>query len=132
MAKGERRKAGQATTASGNGNNQQTAGGGSGMKRVNEEKVTEWANANRDRAVEFAFNPPESITVNGVEFQYMGGEPTKIVHAKSTRYYADFQSKIQASNGEWPVIQVVTEARRRGKTTQYDLVTSGYDKTKLW
>lgn len=63
--------------------------------------------------------PPDIITINGVEFKWWGNV-TEIVTSTGKEYSTWYQSRVQASNGEWPIFKVVVEAKqRRGRATKY-------------
>lgn len=110
-----------------------SGGGGSGstMKHVGAATVTDWAEKNQGRAMEFAHNPPESITVGGVRFDKIGGDPYRSYDGRTTRYASDYQSSVRATNGEWPTIQVVVKSTTRRKVTKYEIVTGGGLGTRL-
>ena len=102
---------------------------------VNAQAVNSWADAHEGSASTFALNPPDSITVGGVQFDNItGGEAIKsIKSARANEYTVNYQSNTQASNGEWPVIQVtVTEKLRSTKSGTVKSYTIDKDKTKLW
>ena len=123
----------------GRGSSNPRSGGGSGnnaqmLRRVNAQVVIDWADSHGDSAMTYALNPPDSITVGGVKFNNITGDAMRsVASARANEYTVNYQSDIQASNGEFPVIQVtVTEKLRStesGTVRQYSI---NKQKTKLW
>lgn len=84
-------------------------------RRVNKEAVSEWVNT--QSAGNFLGDAPQSITVGGVKFNWIGDST---INGNSGKVYINtYQSSEQASNGEWPVIETVVKAVRRKGATRY-------------
>lgn len=84
-------------------------------RRVNKEAVSEWVNT--QSAGNFLGDAPQSITVGGVKFNWIGDSTRNGNGGKV--YINTYQSSEQASNGEWPVIETVVKAVRRKGATRY-------------
>lgn len=101
---------------------------------VNNAAVSDWASSHDGDAYSYALNPPDTITINGVNFDNISGGSTRsITGSRTADYTSNYQSSEQASNGEYPVVQVtVTETSRRvgGKDLKVYHINKG--KTKLW
>lgn len=119
--------------------------GGGGAARPSEESapvgrsissrsVGQWIDAHNDDAATYALNPPDTININGITFNNITGEAIKsITGARTTDYTSNYQSSIQATNGEYPVVQVtVTETMRRIGGREYRVYNINKSKTKLW
>ena len=96
-------------------------GGGSGkvspIQRVNNQIISDWLD--QQDPGRFLGSAPETITVGGVQFKWFADQTS--VDSRGNRVYGnDYQSMQRASNGEWPVIHIaVNEKRRRGGTKSY-------------
>lgn len=105
----------------GSGGSSGARGGGSGrvspIKRVNNQVISDWLD--QQDPGRFLSSAPETITVGGVQFKWFADQTS--VDSRGNRVYGnDYQSMQRASNGEWPVIHIaVDEKRRRGGTKSY-------------
>ena len=63
-----------------------------------------WMNENSP--MNFTTSAPETITVGGVEYRWIGGDTDHPIGVNS-RYLNDYQAQVQNSRGEWPVIEIV-------------------------
>lgn len=110
------------------------AGGGPTFRSVGPSEVNSWVGEHEDQASTYALNPPDAIVIGGVTFtDISGGAAKSVTGARTTSYTTNYQSSQQASNGEYPVVQVVvneTIRRSRGSTTR--LYTFDRRKTGLW
>ena len=83
-------------------------------------------------AIDFTTNAPDSITVGGVKYNLIG-EDTSYTTGGVTRYENVYQSSVQDTRGEWPLIAVVVDKEytpaRRGAlsgTTSYKFNTNTF------
>lgn len=76
------------------------------FRRVNTQTVSNWVDS--QDASNFLGSAPESITVGGVKFNWIGGNMLKAGDV----YTNSYQANEQASNGEYPVIEVVVNRKR--------------------
>lgn len=105
------------------------------LRRVNAQTVNSWADDHEGQALTYALNPPDSITVGGVKFDNITGPEAirSYPSARTNEYTTNYQASIQASNGEWPVVQVtVTEKIRSTKRGTVRTYSINKQKTKLW
>ena len=84
-------------------------------RRVNKEAVSEWVD--NQNAGNFLGDAPQTITVGGVKFNWIGDSSRTGSGGKE--YINTYQASEQASNGEWPVIEIVVKAVRRKGATRY-------------
>lgn len=92
--------------------------------RINKQVVDGWMNQNSPSL--FLSSAPSEIDVGGVPFDWIG-ESKSYTSSGREVYNNTYQSRIQASNGEYPVIEtVVREVRSRGtKRYEWDKSTFG-------
>lgn len=114
-------------------------GGGSSnngptMKTVNSQSVQEWVESHNEQASKYALDAPDTISVSGVTFNNISRETTKSVTSnRTTDYTTNYRASQQASNGEFPVVQVtVTETVRRIGGRNYRVYNFNKSRTKLW
>ena len=84
-------------------------------RRVNKEVVSDWVD--NQNAGNFLGDAPQTITVGGVKFNWIGDSTRTGSGGKE--YINTYQASEQESNGEWPVIETVVKAVRRKGATRY-------------
>lgn len=90
------------------------------FRRVNAKAVSDWV-ATADPGNFLLDNAPATINVGGVEFNWFESHQMSY----GDQYVNSYQSAEQASNGEYPVIEVVVNrVRVRGGTYRYKFNTS--------
>lgn len=104
------------------------------VRSVSASSVSSWVDAHEGEASTYALNPPDTIVVGGVTFNDIsGGASKQVTGARTTNYTTNYQSSQQASNGEYPVIQVtVTETTRRSKGGTVRSYAFNKRETGLW
>ena len=109
----------------GNSTNTRNSGGGSPQRTVlNNSTFNDWIG--RQDPERFVNNEPDNINIGGVSMTRYSS--TERLTAKGDKQYVrSYQSDRQASNGEYPIVDVVvTRKKKRGAwTLEFDKSTTG-------